>query len=301
MSRQSLILAWGVLASTVCAENHLINPSFDNPPFPVVDCRERNLQQVTGWLRSEQVGSEIVAAGPLAFRNGLVDVPACPRDPEGASDSIHASIELQCVPQQISGMEQTVSGFNPGQVCTFSGYWSLGTSPDVLGGPATDALAFAQIFDNADGSGDALATATLSAAPGTMTDWQPFSISGTITGEVVTVRVWILSGGGLCQQTGFHLDGCSLTAETPCGQPFADADADGDVDGTDFAVLQQCLTGDAENHPAIPSDPGLCACFNREGDDDDIDAMDVEAFMNCVTGPMVPYATYPNPLCDDAP
>ncbi|HQE41869.1 MAG TPA: hypothetical protein PLM77_01650 [Phycisphaerae bacterium] len=64
-----------------------------------------------------------------------------------------------------------------------------------------------------------------------------------------------------------------------CHSPFADADDDGDVDQEDFGILQACLYN--FGGPA-------CSCFDTDGDDE-IDADDLSAFINCalVSGPDV--------------
>jgi hypothetical protein len=82
---------------------------------------------------------------------------------------------------------------------------------------------------------------------------------------------------------------CWLT----CPLPFADADVDGDVDQVDFAVFQTCLSGDQS---LDLFDPGLCHCFDRDGSDT-IDADDLNAFLDCVTGPSIPWTTGLAPSC----
>ena len=64
-----------------------------------------------------------------------------------------------------------------------------------------------------------------------------------------------------------------------CHSPFADADDDGDVDQEDFGILQACLYN--FGGPA-------CSCFDTDGDNE-IDADDLSAFVNCaiVSGPDV--------------
>jgi hypothetical protein len=84
--------------------------------------------------------------------------------------------------------------------------------------------------------------------------------------------------------------GCDLV----CFDPFADADGDGDVDQDDFAVFQLCYTGGAT---PVPGDPEYCVCLDvapAGTPDDAIDALDYDAFKNCVSGPNIPA----NPACD---
>jgi len=88
---------------------------------------------------------------------------------------------------------------------------------------------------------------------------------------------------------------CADDPACQCNDPFADADADGDVDGTDFAALQRCLRGAGGG---IGPD---CGCFDRSspGDpgvpDGDITTDDLQAFFDCASGPALPA----DPGCDD--
>lgn len=81
-----------------------------------------------------------------------------------------------------------------------------------------------------------------------------------------------------------------FTACTPeiicCADPFADADGDGDVDQTDFAVVQACFTG-----PGPFTLDGPCRCFDRDAEgvgDNDVDGDDYGAFEECASGPGIP-------------
>ncbi|GJM23710.1 MAG: hypothetical protein DHS20C16_01250 [Phycisphaerae bacterium] len=65
-----------------------------------------------------------------------------------------------------------------------------------------------------------------------------------------------------------------------CNQPSSDLNGDARVDLRDFAMLQICTTGDGGG----PIGEQLCTCFDRDGDDD-IDAYDYGAFMQCLDGP----------------
>jgi hypothetical protein len=68
-----------------------------------------------------------------------------------------------------------------------------------------------------------------------------------------------------------------------CGLPFADADYDGDVDQTDFAVFQRCFTGSG----TFVLSEQVCRCFDRD-DNNNVDADDMTAFESCATGPSIP-------------
>lgn len=65
-----------------------------------------------------------------------------------------------------------------------------------------------------------------------------------------------------------------------CLDPFADLDLDGDVDSTDFARWQRCVTVNG-----APVATG-CECLDRDGDHV-IDIDDLDAFVFCASGPNV--------------
>jgi hypothetical protein len=82
---------------------------------------------------------------------------------------------------------------------------------------------------------------------------------------------------------------CALGDTCPivCGVPFADDDADGDVDMDDFGAFQRCFSGEG----AVVS--GGCQCFDRPEEgfpagDDDVDQTDFTAFTNCASRANVP-------------
>lgn len=98
--------------------------------------------------------------------------------------------------------------------------------------------------------------------------------------------------------TGAHVTGFWVTSIDgtvsffsffPCNRPFADADADRDVDMDDFGVFQRCFTGTAGSLPAVPESGYSCTCFDRD-DANGVDATDLAAFEACMTGPAVPWA-----------
>ena len=87
----------------------------------------------------------------------------------------------------------------------------------------------------------------------------------------------------------WHPDAESCDDIVCCVDPFADADADDDVDMVDFGLWQACFSGDGNALIAG------CECFNRQGSDNDVDALDFTDFEACFSGPTVPA----NPGCDD--
>ncbi len=106
-----------------------------------------------------------------------------------------------------------------------------------------------------------------------------------------------------CANAGGAYQGDGSTCAVPacgstCGQHFADADRDGDVDMSDFAAFQACMTG--ADDPQGIFDGVLCGCFDRGGDqpaDGDIDASDLSVFVNCLSGE----AIAPPPECGNGP
>ncbi len=77
-----------------------------------------------------------------------------------------------------------------------------------------------------------------------------------------------------------------------CPTPlYADTDGDGDVDQADFAVFQDCFSGEG----GLVS--GLCACFDRDltgASNGQVDVDDWMAFERCASGPGIAY----DPTCD---
>lgn len=81
-----------------------------------------------------------------------------------------------------------------------------------------------------------------------------------------------------------------LLTGADCGDLFADADADGDVDQSDFAALQACFTGPDGTVSEV------CGCFDRD-DDSDVDSEDAGSFEACASGPGVAALPAVNPYC----
>jgi hypothetical protein len=77
----------------------------------------------------------------------------------------------------------------------------------------------------------------------------------------------------------------------PCGNPFADADGDGDVDQVDFARFQTCFTGDMIQGTFNKAE---CGCFDRDRNTL-VDLSDLEKFERCASGPSIPA----DRTCDD--
>lgn len=170
----------------------------------------------------------------------------------------------------------------PGRSYRFGGWFAGGGNNTVS----------IKLVDGADPAGTVLASETVMVATGQQYDWMPATVQGRSIGDLMTV-VWEMTGtAGPCAS---HADG--LFVDTPCHDPFADVDEDGDVDQADFAVFQACYTG-PEAGP-IPSEPAYCACLNIEGPlgepDSDVDQGDLVRFEDCASGPGIPA----NKTCDN--
>ncbi|MDM8004793.1 MAG: hypothetical protein QUV05_01385 [Phycisphaerae bacterium] len=94
--------------------------------------------------------------------------------------------------------------------------------------------------------------------------------------------------------TAIAIDDVAVFGALACGDPFADADKDGDVDQADFAMMQACYTGSGGD----VSDE--CRCFDRKDSpgslpDSDVDNTDMASFEDCASGPGIAA----DPTCDD--
>lgn len=76
----------------------------------------------------------------------------------------------------------------------------------------------------------------------------------------------------------FDTDGNGTGDACQCNSPYADTDADTDVDQSDFGRLQMCLTG------VEPIYDESCLCLDNDHDGD-VDGVDVLTFTGYITGP----------------
>jgi hypothetical protein len=116
--------------------------------------------------------------------------------------------------------------------------------------------------------------------------WCHSSVEGTAQGPLVTV-MWELVDTQAGTPSAVHADYMTIEVSL-CNDPFADTDADNDVDHEDFAIFQDCFTGTTA---AIPTEPAYCVCLDVEGasgPDGDVDAADQAIFEDCASGPGVP-------------
>ncbi|HOQ88279.1 MAG TPA: hypothetical protein PLQ89_21455 [Phycisphaerae bacterium] len=73
-----------------------------------------------------------------------------------------------------------------------------------------------------------------------------------------------------------------------CPVDWADFDGDGDVDQVDFGKWQRCFTSAGD--PTGSFDTETCGCADRDRDGD-VDINDAGAFIECATGPHIPFDT----------
>ena len=75
-------------------------------------------------------------------------------------------------------------------------------------------------------------------------DWTYAEVAAQNLGNIVTV-VWEMTGT-TSGAHGSHADGLEFVMIAPgCSDPFADIDNDGDVDQSDFGLMQRCFSGPA--------------------------------------------------------
>jgi hypothetical protein len=99
-----------------------------------------------------------------------------------------------------------------------------------------------------------------------------------------------------CDDTDCHIPGvCPGCYHSP----VFDVNDDGDVDQSDFAILQACITGTGDPAGLFPSLSEDCRCMDVSGasgqPDDALVQQDLVAFELCASGPGIPA----DPACDD--
>jgi hypothetical protein len=164
------------------------------------------------------------------------------------------------------------------------------------GGPSSD-TATIELIDGSLG-GTVLATTQVNdLAGGAAYDWRTRSVTAEAISDTLVIawRFLTVDDGSNAVRSS-HADGLTFEQTgSPCGDPFVDADNDGDVDQTDLGMFQICFTGpNAGPFPAVPS---YCRCLDLEpqGGDGDIDVGDYAVLEACASGPGVPADT----TCDD--
>ena len=256
----------------------ILNPEFEDPtiwdgqdpPEPALPCLGAVEGEVDVWE----------VANPLSFRRDdtvLADALTCPNP--NAAGGHYASLSTD---QAESLQVYQVLKVTPGKKHLVGG-WFAG------GGNAAVTLS---LVNGIDPGGSLIASETVMQTSGIeQTDWALGTVQGTPSEEFMTI-IWEMTGtGGLAAS---HADGFYLD-ESICNVPFADTDADTDVDQDDFGVFQTCYTGVGGS---IPQAPTYCSCLDVDGDggipDGDIDQADLSQFEDCASGPEVPAS----PTCD---
>jgi hypothetical protein len=113
------------------------------------------------------------------------------------------------------------------------------------------------------------------------------NLPASAAGQNVRFR-WRLGSDSSISSIGWYVDTVALyDAFTCCNGIPGDMDGDGDVDQTDFGLLQVCLSG-----PNVPQTNPSCT-LARLDPDSDVDHDDAQILRGCTSGPEVPG----NPLC----
>lgn len=245
----------------------LVNGDFELPdPGTPADCTtpEHLLRGfVEGW------SAQLDAPGSLDRDHHVLRPATCPSPAGGHYGSL--TIDRHGVLTAYQTIRVTPTGGY-----TFSGWFA--------GGGENDAVI--RLIDGALETGTELARASINSDVGSSQyDWRQLSVSAYAKSGIMTVAWQTTTDANMLHA--LHADGLSLAVTTPpCGEPFADADGDTDVDQADFAVLQRCLTFGS---PLAQPLSVQCRCFDRD-DDGDIDGSDVIRFVQCAGGPGLPPA-----------
>ena len=246
----------------------LVNGGFELPdPGAPVDCAapEGVVKGVAkGWSAS------LTAPGSLDRDHHLQRPVTCPSTAGGHYASLTIDRAGDLVAYQTLRVTPT-AGY------TLSGLFA--------GGGVNDAVI--QLLDGTLESGTVLQeTAINEDANGAAYDWRTRSVTAFARSGIMTV-VWRTTAT-TSEAHALHADGLTFAMTAPpCNDPFADADGDQDVDQSDFAVWQSCLTGGGE----VPLDPVYCRCLDRDDNgvgDGDIDLQDYLKFEECASGPGLP-------------
>ncbi len=142
----------------------------------------------------------------------------------------------------------------------------------------------------------------------TVAGWGVWAADGSTRGFIATSGNAV---GSCCLRTGLGTgtcmasvtpEGCSLMGGTYlgdnsscgtgnancnfCGTPWADTNFDHDVDMDDFGLFQACF--------GLTPVTVQCGCLDKAAPKGTIDLSDFQQFLECETGPNVPYVTNPN-------
>ncbi len=277
-------IVWHDGFNVVLAGPTLTNGSFELPAAPQ-DCQNNRTETFTPasdwnvrfWNEYLENQNPI-----LNFRDDIwtapgpeFGLPSCPPPERG----VHYASTATYNDHGTAQWSQTLTT-EPGKTYILSGYFGHSNQFDH-GAQITLSL-----LDGNSGAAPMAGGSAVVLAPGAFEDWTFGSVTGTATGDLLTVA-WEVENQGTDGPRVAWID--HLVLVEPCHDPFADADEDGDVDQDDFALFQLCYTGAGGPVPAVPA---YCSCFDTEGaggmPDDDIDAGDLTNFEDCASGPTVP-------------
>jgi hypothetical protein len=242
-----------------------VNGSFEDPTADS-KCGADLWGTPTGWNGNDDL-----------HRDGSVWHPAC--DPLDVPDGVHYG----SLHDGATGLQKAWQTINVTQGWTYRfGGQFTGGGPNavtlkLIDGYETGSILAEKVIYNSN-----------AVEPPDVYPWTYDEVVGTAASDTMTV-MWEMNGGGGVPSAS-HADALVFEPVQTCSDPFADADGDGDVDQSDFAVIQACFTGSAG---PVPSEPAYCICLNRN-QDNAIDEQDMLAFEACASGPGVPA----DPSCD---
>jgi len=264
---------------------NLINPSFELPEAPEQDCQftrvELPYSPASDWtLRFWNNYEKPANASPLLnFRDDYwagQPFPSCPPPERGGHYASTAVYSARGTAQ----WSQTLAA-RPGTKYRLSGYFGHSGEYGTHGTKVTLFLL------DGDSAAAPIASTVVLSQP-LFEDWTFASVTGKITGDVLTVAWEVECFGDSDGPRAVWVDHLVLEADI-CHEAVFDSDGDGDVDQDDFAFFQTCITGSATT---IASLPEYCACLDTNSDEY-IDGSDLAIFAQCASGPELPA----DPLC----
>jgi len=272
---------------------------------------------VCGAISSAMLGTPRSALGadllPPAWRGGQgttyqswsFNADANPASPESINNPYGQPVADIAVGQFGSGWLQQLPGMG-----TQTGYWDIGGTGGrivIVLGPLPRPLAYHQVWVQVTYFTDITQPPIVNVDSASVFGGQTVLVEHVPSGGdwYLEQSLWhieppqrhgepvVLTSepmwGALVDQIVVDTDSVELP---DCGDPFADADGDRDVDQADFAVWQRCNSGEDGGVPAG------CDCFDRDNNgvgDGDVDDQDLEAFEACASGPGILADT----TCDD--
>lgn len=267
-------------------ENLLLNGSFEADVCPGTDCQltacAPDAETVTGWRKKPNDNPPTPDGSGCPKVNGSTHIPN-----PGAQDGVNrGSLDVG------TGAGVSVHAYQtrlvlPDKPLQLSGWFIGASNTDV-------------IYDHHIRLRDGGPTGPIIGSygqPSSVTTWGFIDVTSPApTTNTVTVE-WGHSDGSGWGIFATHVDDLVLI-QTPaiCHNPKVDIDGDGDVDGEDFGLWQQCFTGTGNG---VPAEPAYCFCLDisadHPGGNGDIAQPDLQTFHGCASGPGIPA----DPACDD--